>query len=59
MQDEIITISIDCYQCGTNLQFLFRLLANHTKYSYCQSCQEGVQIYLNGDVLEITRLNQE
>lgn len=53
-----ISISIDCYGCGTKLETKFRLFINNADYIYCPSCQEGVQIYFNG-VLHIDRLVTE
>jgi len=56
---EEITIDIDCYQCGTKLQFPFRLFIGHAEYCYCQECQEGVEVYFDQNILHISRLQQE
>lgn len=57
--DETITLSIDCYMCGYKLEFPFRLGVQMAEYCYCPDCQEGVQVYWNGETLLIDRLQQE
>lgn len=52
-----ITINIDCYQCGTKLQFPFKLRLSLSEYCYCPDCQEGVEIRFDGSILHIDRLD--
>ena len=57
---EEIKLNIDCYQCGKDLEFPFRLFVNHAEYCYCPDCGEGVQVYFNNNrILSIERLPEQ
>ena len=52
-----ITISVDCFQCGTKLEFPFKSSLRCSEYCYCPDCQEGVEVRFDGEVLHINRLD--
>ena len=54
-----LIIDIDCYQCGTNISIPFRFGVQQAEYSYCNECQEGVEITSRENTLSIIRLQQE
>ena len=54
-----IYISIDCYKCGTKMEFPFRLGVQQAEYAYCNYCREGVQVTFFNNVLNIDRLEGE
>lgn len=52
-----ITISIDCFQCGTKLEIPYKLWLTCSEYCYCPDCQEGIEIRFDGEILHINRLD--
>lgn len=54
---DVITISIDCFQCGTKLEFPFKLSLTCSEYCFCPDCQEGVEVRFDGSILHVDRIN--
>ena len=59
MIKDIITMSVDCYDCGNKIEFDYRVFHGAAAYEYCSSCHRGIQVYYNGDVLFIDVLSEE